>query len=144
METLEIVLRILLVVDAITMIVLIMLQQGKGASMGAAFGSGSSQTMFGSAGASAFLTTVTAWLAVGFFVITLALAWTARERAEAVGNIGIPVVEDADMPALEEAPREIPTSPDDVPFTFEAVPAGDGSESGESGEAAAEEVPEQN
>lgn len=135
METLEIVLRILLVVDAIAMIVLILLQQGKGASMGAAFGSGSSQTMFGSAGANAFLTKVTAWLAVGFFVITLALAWTARERAEAVGNIGIPVVEDVDVPTAGDAPREAPAGPDDVPFTFEAIPA-DGDDT------AAEDVPE--
>ena len=123
METLEIVLRILLVVDAIALIVLVLLQQGKGASMGAAFGSGASQTMFGSAGASAFLTTVTAWLAVGFFVITLALAWTARERAEAVGSIGIPVVEDADVPPVEDRRRDVPASPEDVPFTFDAVPA---------------------
>lgn len=141
METLEIVLRILLVVDAIAMVVLILLQQGKGASMGAAFGSGSSQTMFGSAGASAFLTTVTAWLAVGFFVITLALAWTARERAQAVGNIGIPVVEDVDVPAAGDAPRDVPASPDDVPFTFEAVPAEGGQEAVEQ---AAEDVPQQN
>lgn len=126
MENLEIVLRILLVVDAIAMIVLILLQQGKGASMGAAFGSGSSQTMFGSAGASAFLTTVTAWLAVGFFVITLALAWTARERAESLGNVGIPEAQDADVPPVE-APSESPSNQGDVPFTFEAAP-GDGEE----------------
>lgn len=135
METLEIVLRILLVVDAIAMIVLILLQQGKGASMGAAFGSGSSQTMFGSAGANAFLTKVTAWLAVGFFVITLALAWTARERAEAVGSIGIPVVEDVDVPPVEGARRDGAPSPEDVPFSFDAVPA-------EGGDAVAEDVPE--
>ena len=118
METLEIVLRVLLVVDAIALIVLVLLQQGKGAAMGAAFGSGASQTMFGSAGASGFLTKVTAWLAVGFFLITLALAWTARERAEAMGAIGIPTVEDVDVPPVQDTPREQPR-PDDVPFSFD-------------------------
>ncbi|MCC5870888.1 MAG: preprotein translocase subunit SecG [Gammaproteobacteria bacterium] len=135
METLEIVLRILLVVDAIALIVLVLLQQGKGASMGAAFGSGASQTMFGSAGANSFLTKVTAWLAVGFFVITLALAWTARERALEVGNIGIPAVEDVDVPPVEDAPRDPPASPDDVPFTFDAEP-------GDADDEAAADVPE--
>lgn len=123
METLEIVLRILLVVDAIALIVLVLLQQGKGASMGAAFGSGASQTMFGSAGANSFLTKVTAWLAVGFFVITLALAWTARERALEMGSIGIPVVEDVDVPPVEDTTRDAPATPEDVPFTFDAEPA---------------------
>lgn len=123
METLEIVLRILLVVDSVALIVLVLLQQGKGASMGAAFGSGASQTMFGSAGANSFLTKVTAWLAVGFFVITLALAWTARERAVAMGNIGIPMIEDVEVPPIEDVSRDVPASPEDVPFTFDAVPA---------------------
>ncbi|MGB0267481.1 MAG: preprotein translocase subunit SecG, partial [Pseudomonadales bacterium] len=51
METLELVLRVLLVLDALALIGLVLLQQGRGASMGAAFGSGASATMFGSAGA---------------------------------------------------------------------------------------------
>ncbi len=120
METLEIVLRILLVVDAVALIVLVLLQQGKGAAMGAAFGSGASQTMFGSAGASGFLTKVTAWLAVAFFLITLALAWTARERAEAMGQVGIPQIEDVDVPPVEDRSHEEFELPDDVPFTFDA------------------------
>lgn len=125
METFEIVLRILLVVDAIALIVLILLQQGKGASMGAAFGSGSSQTVFGAAGASSFLTRLTAWLAVAFFVITLMLAWAARERAEAMGQVGIPQVRDEEVPALE-MPQDAPPE-EDVPFTFDAEesPQGD-------------------
>ena len=125
METFEIVLRILLVVDAAALIVLILLQQGKGASMGAAFGSGASQTVFGSAGASSFLTKLTAWLAVAFFVITLTLAWAARERAEAMGQVGIPQVQDEDVPTLD-MPQEAPAN-DDVPFTFDAEesPQGD-------------------
>lgn len=117
MDNIEIVLRILLVVDAIALIVLVLLQQGKGASMGAAFGSGSSQTVFGSAGASSFLTKLTAWLAVAFFVITLALAWAARESAEARGQVGVPQVENGDA---SDGETQAPTNDSDVPFTFDA------------------------
>ena len=102
MDNIEIALRVALVLDAIALIALILVQQGKGANVGAAFGSGASQTMFGSGGASSFINTMITWLAVGFFVITFALAWTARERAEAMGTIGIPEVRD-----------EVPVSDDD-------------------------------
>lgn len=94
MDNIEIALRVALVLDAIALIALILVQQGKGANVGAAFGSGASQTMFGSGGASSFINTVITWLAVAFFVITFALAWAARERAEAMGTIGIPQIRD--------------------------------------------------
>jgi len=126
METIEISLRIALVLDALALIALILVQQGKGANVGAAFGSGASQTMFGSGGASSFLNTLVTWLAVGFFVITFALAWSARERAEAVGNVGVPQVQE-EVPATDESPAvpdgEVPTAP--APATDE-VPATDG------------------
>ena len=69
MSTIETVLMSLLVLDAIALTVLVLLQQGKGADVGAAFGSGSSNTMFGSAGSASVLTKLTAWLAIGFFAI---------------------------------------------------------------------------
>ena len=126
MDTIEISLRIALVVDALALIALILVQQGKGANVGAAFGSGASQTMFGSGGASSFLNTLVTWLAVAFFVITFALAWTARERAESVGSVGVPQVQE-EVPAAEEAPvipeGEVPTAP--APASDE-VPTGDG------------------
>ena len=130
-ETIELVLTVALVLDALALIALIMIQQGKGAGVGAAFGSGASQTMFGSAGATSFLTTMTTWLAVGFFVITFGLAWSARERAEQLGTVGIPDLE-AEVPAALEV--DIPTddmllqapTDGDVP----ALPAGAMSEGG--------------
>lgn len=106
MDNIEIALRVALVLDAIALIALILVQQGKGANVGAAFGSGASQTMFGSGGASSFINTVITWLAVAFFVITFALAWTARERAEEMGTIGIPEVRD-------EMRDEVPATDDD-------------------------------
>ena len=130
-ETIELVLTVALVLDALALVALIMIQQGKGAGVGAAFGSGASQTMFGSAGATSFLTTMTTWLAVGFFVITFGLAWSARERAEQLGTVGIPEL-DGEVPAALEIPTDdallqIPVD-DDVPaLGADAVPA-DGSD----------------
>lgn len=93
LATVESVLLALLVTDAIALTVLVLLQQGKGADVGAAFGSGSASTMFGSLGAATFFTKATAWLAIGFFVITFGLAYVAKERAAAAGTLGIPTVE---------------------------------------------------
>jgi len=90
MSTVETVLLALLVLDAIALTVLVILQQGKGADVGAAFGSGSSNTMFGSLGAASFLTKATAWLAIGFFVIAFGLAYIAKHRANEAGTLGIP------------------------------------------------------
>ena len=53
-----------------------MIQQGKGADVGAAFGSGSSNTVFGSSGGATAMTRLTTWLAIGFFVIAFGLAYT--------------------------------------------------------------------
>jgi len=92
MSTFETILVILLVLDALTLAVLVLLQQGQGANVGAAFGSGASNTMFGSAGSASFLTKFTVWLAVGFFIISFGLAYTAKERAASLGEIGIPQV----------------------------------------------------
>ena len=92
MSTIETVLLSLLVIDAITLTGLVLIQQGKGADVGAAFGSGTSNTMFGSAGSTSFLTRATAWLAIGFFVIAFSLAYIAKQRAAEAGSLGIPVV----------------------------------------------------
>ena len=103
MSTLELVLLMLLVVDAIALAALVLLQQGRGADVGAAFGSGASNTMFGSGGSASFLTKLTVWLAIGFFVISFGLAWTAKERAASMSTLGIPQVE---VPAVDRVPAE--------------------------------------
>ena len=90
MSTLETVLLSLLVIDALALIVLVLIQQGKGADVGAAFGSGSSNTVFGSSGGATALTKLTTWLAIGFFVIAFGLAYAAKERSERTGQLGIP------------------------------------------------------
>ena len=92
LDTLENILLALLVADAIALAVLVLIQQGKGADAGAAFGGGGSGTVFGSAGSASFLVKMTTWLAVGFFVIAFGLAYTAKERAGTLSELGIPQV----------------------------------------------------
>lgn len=75
------VLVIVQVIVAIGLIVLVLLQQGKGADAGAAFGSGSSGTVFGSRGAANFLSRTTAWLAAVFFGTSLALAYVVHGQS---------------------------------------------------------------
>lgn len=127
LATIESILLALLVIDAIALTVLVLLQQGKGADVGAAFGSGSSNTMFGSLGAASFFTKATAWLAIGFFLITFALAYVAKEKAGSTGTLGIPSVT---TPSDSESPTEltIPADSDDTIPTLDDVsdsPEGD-------------------
>ncbi|NCF75605.1 MAG: preprotein translocase subunit SecG [Proteobacteria bacterium] len=115
MSTLETVLLSLLVIDALALITLILIQQGKGADVGAAFGSGSSNTVFGSSGGATAMTRLTTWLAIGFFVIAFGLAYTAKERSEQAGNLGIPqVIERSSENAL------------DLPLSDDLAPAAGG------------------
>lgn len=58
---------------ALTLVGLVLIQQGKGADMGASFGAGASNTVFGSSGSGNFLTKATTILAAGFFIVSLAL-----------------------------------------------------------------------
>ena len=111
MSTVETVLLSLLVIDALALIILVLIQQGKGADVGAAFGSGSSNTVFGSSGGATAMTRLTTWLAIGFFVIAFGLAYTAKERSEQAGNLGIPQV----MNSASENATDLPSSDDLTP-----------------------------
>lgn len=73
--------------SALTMIGLILIQHGKGADMGAAFGSGSSGSLFGASGSANFLSRTTAVLASVFFACTLALAYFGNVRPVGVGSV---------------------------------------------------------
>ncbi len=82
MQTLVLVFHIL---AAVGIVVLVLLQHGKGADMGAAFGSGSAGSLFGSAGASNFLSRTTAVLAAVFFATSLGLTYfTASTKSSGV------------------------------------------------------------
>ncbi|HZP13544.1 MAG TPA: preprotein translocase subunit SecG [Nevskiaceae bacterium] len=81
------VLVVVQVVVAVAVIGLILLQQGKGADAGAAFGSGASGTVFGSRGAANFLSRATAVLATIFFLVSLTLAYLLNGRGAATGSV---------------------------------------------------------
>ncbi len=99
------------VLAALAIIGLILLQQGKGADVGASFGAGASQTVFGSSGSGNMLTKATSWLAVLFFATSLTLALVAKQKVQSEGDVDIAipaVVETADLPELPAADSDIP------------------------------------
>jgi len=100
MYTILVVVQVLV---AIALIALVLLQHGKGADAGAAFGSGASGTVFGARGSANFLSTATAWLAAAFFGISLALAYFVNARSESKS-----IVDGLAAPAVVPAPA-VPT-----------------------------------
>jgi len=121
--------QIILVVHLLTalaIIGLIMLQQGKGADMGASFGSGGSQTLFGSDGSSNVLTKATAWLVVLFFASSFGLALLANQKSAPVDDLGlaIPAAAEAPQPAVvdDELPQVDTGSPAATSSTEDDLP----------------------
>jgi preprotein translocase subunit SecG len=76
----SILLIVIHVVVCLALIMIVLLQTGKGADMGAAFGGGASQTLFGSSGASTFLSKATTGAAIVFMITSLALAYLSGHR----------------------------------------------------------------
>ena len=107
---------IILVIDVLSamgLVVLVLLQQGKGADMGAAFGAGASQTLFGARGSTNFLSRTTAILATVFFLSNMALAWVATREQKETASITRSVTETAPAPVAPAVPS-VP-APDKVP-----------------------------
>ena len=95
----SILLIVIHVIVCIALIMIVLLQTGKGADMGAAFGGGSSQTLFGSTGASTFLSKATTVAAIVFMLTSLILAYVAGG-----GNVTKSVITDAKIPVEQSAP----------------------------------------
>ncbi len=91
------------VLVSVSLIGLVLIQHGKGADAGAAFGSGASGTVFGSRGSANFLSRATAWLAGAFFVISLALAYIVHGRSSGGGSIVDAIPASAPAPAAATA-----------------------------------------
>ena len=101
------ILLIVHVLIAIGLIALVLLQQGKGADAGAAFGGGASGTVFGSKGSASFLTRATGILATLFFITSLSLAYVATKQSKPTSVVDVvQPVEQKVAPAVktEEAP----------------------------------------
>jgi len=121
MYTILVVLHVLV---SIALIGLVLIQHGKGADAGAAFGSGASGTVFGARGSANFLTRVTAWLAAAFFILSLALAYIVHGRSNSesvVDGLAAPTTESVE-PAAVQLPVDSAPSAGSVP----ASPAADG------------------
>ena len=86
-------------VAAIAMIGLVLVQQGKGADMGASFGSGASGSLFGATGSANFLSRFTAVCATVFFVCTLTLAYLSNSVSARAPSSGASVLDRAAIPA---------------------------------------------
>ena len=112
------ILVVIQVLIAVSLVGLILIQHGKGADAGAAFGSGASGTVFGARGSANFLSRATAALATVFFAVSLSLAYlvsgvgggedSVTERLQAPGA---ELLEDQEAPAADEAAEETPATP---------------------------------
>jgi len=87
MSILMTVLMVVQVLSALGVIVLVLLQHGKGADMGAAFGSGASGSLFGASGSANFMSRTTGGLATVFFCATLGIAMMSDRRVAATGSV---------------------------------------------------------
>ena len=83
----KIAILVLHVLTAIGVCGLVLLQHGKGADMGAAFGSGSSGSLFGASGSANFLSRSTAVLAAVFFVTSMGLTWISTQKPAGAGSV---------------------------------------------------------
>jgi preprotein translocase subunit SecG len=81
------------------LVLLVLVQQGKGATVGAAFGSGASQTVFGSRGSGSFLLRVTTGFVILFFCTSLGLNYIASRAAHSEKHIVLPSAPSNDIPA---------------------------------------------
>jgi len=100
---------------ALTIIGLIMLQQGKGADMGASFGAGGSQTLFGSDGSGNVLTRATSWLVVLFFASSFGLALLASQKSVTVDELDLEIPAAVEVEAQAPADEELPMLEDEIP-----------------------------
>lgn len=100
MDTVLIVLHVII---ALSLIAIVLLQQGKGAEAGSAFGGGNSSSMFGSLGAMPFLTKLTVALVAMFFITSLSLAVLASKTASQGFSITVPTEEKTELPVQIQA-----------------------------------------
>lgn len=111
METIQKAVLITHTLIALLIIVLVLLQRGKGADAGAAFGAGASGTVFGARGSSSFFSRATAVCATAFFVSSLTLAYLSSQGSATPASL----LEDA--PAVEAEAETVPELSDEMPVS---------------------------
>ena len=136
MNMVETLLLILHLLVAVAICGFVLLQHGKGADMGAAFGSGSSGSLFGAAGSANFLSRTTAILAALFFASSLGLTWFGSHHGGPSSVMQQGVTEktapkSSDIPAAPGALPAAPAADANKAPAPPAPPAADGSKSGE-------------
>lgn len=120
MENLNALLLVAQVLLSISLIALVLLQHGKGADAGAAFGSGASATVFGAKGSGNFLTKATSIIATLFFITCLSLAYLASHR-EGPSSIMDSVVETQSVEQGSQTVLKKPASEDIPPAKTETI-----------------------
>lgn len=147
MHTILVVVQVLV---AVSLIGLILVQHGKGADAGAAFGSGASGTVFGARGAANFLTRLTAILATAFFIASLTLAYLVSDRSpkstsviDTIGGSSL-VTDEVEEPVVDEStPSEATEAAPPAQDSAAQAPQGEAEAAGaESPEASSPKVPE--
>ena len=142
MSMLETILLVVHLLIAVGICAFVLLQHGKGADMGAAFGSGASGSLFGASGSANFLSRTTAILAAVFFASSLGLTWLGSRHGGTSGVMQQGVMEktapkSSDIPAAPTAPpagapaAEPAKAADPAKATPAAAPAPDGSKANE-------------
>ncbi len=122
---LESILHIVLVLVSFAVIGLVLIQQGKGSDVGASFGAGASQTVFGSAGSGNFLTKATTWLGILFFTICFGLAyWSAHHAKEGVKfDFSAPAVPAAVVPPVNSDVPTVDSKAQTPPVSSSGIPS---------------------
>ena len=123
MSTIQTIVLIAHTLIALLIIVLVLLQRGKGADAGAAFGSGSSGTVFGAQGSSNFFSRTTAILAAAFFVSSLSLAYLSSQQADIPDSLIETVVDNDAESGNDDGLVEIPQIVNEDDATLEIMPS---------------------
>ena len=139
MDTIQKVALVIHTLIAVLIIILVLMQRGKGADAGAAFGAGASGTVFGARGSASFFSRATAVLATAFFVSSLGLAYLSSQRTTAPASLldempaeaaevevlpaGDDVAPESELPIAEP---EIDNAAEELPTSDEPAPEGSG------------------
>lgn len=107
---------------ALAIIGLVLMQHGKGADMGAAFGSGASGSLFGASGSANFLSRTTGILAAVFFVTSLTLAYVASSKPKTSGSVMQETVQSQTVSQPAQAGGDTPVVPVDAGSKAKEVP----------------------